>query len=117
MESLLPWQRLMGALIARAALETWHKAILEDTFKNAPSSRRLTFPSSPPPALLSSLPSYGLLLALLPVPHQDVSLCPLREATATLRALLSDSPGNQEAAVKAQVISAMVHVSGQHVSL
>ena len=111
LECCLPWQKLTGALVIRAALS---QASPEDNTSGDDTPLHLapSLPSPPsPPVPLSSLPSYGLLLTLLPGSQQEDRLCPLREATATLRALLSDSPGNQEAAVKAQVISAMVHVS------
>lgn len=120
MAGVAPWQRLMGALIVRAVLGQGDRAVSttvceersgDDANGQICGVAALSSPSSPSSSSLSSLPSYGLLLSLLPPPQSQPAMCPLREATATLRALLSDSPGNQAAAVEAGVISAMVHVS------
>ena len=122
MAGVAPWQRLMGAVIVRAVLERGGGEAMYERDGGDATGQQLEIAALPPSSSssssppfsfpsLSSLPSYGLLLSLLPPPQSQPAMCPLREATATLRALLSDSPDNQAAAVEAGVISAMVHVS------
>ena len=76
---VLPSHRLLTALLLRAALES------ESSLNGGGGAQR-----SP----ASSMAGYGMLLPLLPQPQLE-AMCPLREATATLRAVLSDSPANQ----------------------
>ncbi|GAX82187.1 hypothetical protein CEUSTIGMA_g9615.t1 [Chlamydomonas eustigma] len=131
LKNVSPWQRFLAALILRAVLEESNSEngtnfIMNDHGQEAKSddaaqlngeiTQEILESETPSKSLYlspcSSLPSYGLLLSLLPfsLSKSAEPMCPLREAVATLRALLSDSPDNQAEAVQEGVVSALVHL-------